>query len=45
MPLDQYLKVYQGVSKVMISDEAKLYFADNSIYGVSPNILETWYSD
>jgi hypothetical protein len=25
--LDQYMKVNQGVSKVMISDEAKLYFA------------------
>jgi hypothetical protein len=27
MPLDQYLKMYQGVTKVMVSDEAKLYFA------------------
>lgn len=28
----------------MISDEAKLYFANNKIYGVSPNILNTWYA-
>ena len=45
MALDQYLKVYQGVTKVMISDEAKLYFAENQIFGVSPNIMNTWYSN
>jgi hypothetical protein len=28
----------------MISDQAKLYFATNQIYGVSPNFLNTFYS-
>jgi len=27
----------------MVSDSAKLYFADNKIYGVSPNFLNTFY--
>lgn len=43
--LDKYLKSKQNVSKIMVSDRARLYFAENQIFGVSPNILNTWYAD
>jgi hypothetical protein len=29
----------------MISDKAKLYFANNNIYGISPNLINTFYFD
>jgi hypothetical protein len=29
----------------MISDRAKLFFAKNDIYGVSPNLINTFFYD
>jgi hypothetical protein len=29
----------------MLSDKAKLYFASNDIFGISPNFINTFYYD
>lgn len=44
LPLNKYL-AGKGVQEIMISDRAKLFFAKNDIYGVSPNLINTFFFD